>query len=132
METSEAVKFINGVTLMPGWSVTATDAYPLPGTVHITCMVDTVNSNRDMALRNYPQNLTIAPDALIDVARIADAEQLYYELFGWVLSLMEHELREFFRGGATLRAPFHPHRPEGNAAYERQATRMFEEMMAAH
>lgn len=130
MDTAKAVELINDIHLMPGWSLSAVSAYPMPGTVQVTCTIETVNSNQDMSKRGYPHHITITPGILFPVSDYPDAERLEYEVLSWVLSLMEHELREFFRVGADRVAPFHPHRQDGDAAYQRQAMGLLDGILA--
>jgi len=116
METASAVELINDIHFMPGWRISAELNWWSRGRlVEVTCEVDTVNSDRDMALRGYPQKITIAPSMVINPADVSDADELYAGILGWLVELFTHEAREFLRVGNGMEAPFHPHKAEGNA-----------------
>lgn len=116
MDAQTAVELINEIHFMPGWRVSAElDWWSSSRLVTVTCEVDTVNSNRDMALQGYPQAITIAPVMTIDPAQFTDADVLYVGILGWIVDVFKHEAREFFRVGNDMEAPFHPHKPEGDA-----------------
>ena len=117
MNTQTAAQKINELHFMPGWKLRAVPMWR--GTVYVSCEVDTYNSNREQALRGYPQRITIAPDTLMDISSVDADEELYAQVLAFALEVFTHEAREFFRVGDDMQAPFHPHRPEGEAAWER-------------
>jgi len=111
MDTTKAAELITAVHFMPGWRF---EAVPLWGDkVWVTAVIDTVNSDRENALRGYPQQVTIAPDTIFPVGNVKSENMLYAALLGWAVELWTHEAREFLRIGDAMDAPFHPHRPEG-------------------
>lgn len=114
MNTTEAARFINGMALRPGWSVTA-EPYG-PGTVAVRFTLATYNSNEmfapdyraDPFTRPVEHELRITPD--MHRATIAA------EIVRLMLETEAHEHSEFTRyQDETGRwvAPLHPHRPEG-------------------
>lgn len=119
MDARTAVELINEIHFMPGWRVSAElDWWSMDRLVKVTCEVDTVNSNQDMALEGYPQAITIAPAITIDPREYRNADMLYVGVLSWIVDVFKHEAREFFRVGNDMEAPFHPHKPEGDARLE--------------
>lgn len=124
MDAREAVQKINAIRFMPGWHIRAelTDAIVWawqPDTLRVTCEVDTVNSDREMAIKGYPQHITIAPSMVIDAKEFQDDDMLYVAILGWLVDIFKHEAREFFRVGSGMEAPFHPHKFEGEERLRR-------------
>lgn len=120
MNELRAAALIEKISYRPGWKISA--HVPLEGVpfVLVTATLTTPNSNRDNALKGYPETLTLsAPDLIIDAGRYETPEALYRRIFDWIMGLEIHEAREFFRVGDDMRAPFHPHRADGNDAWER-------------
>lgn len=120
MDAQRAADLINKISYRPGWEITAHVALEGLPYLIVSATLETVNSNRDNALKGYPVAITLgAPDLIIDADRYSTSEQLYRRIFDWIIGLEIHEAREFFRVGASMDAPFHPHRPEGNDAWQR-------------
>lgn len=126
MDAAVAVQKINAVHFMPGWRVRAEVVNPAPlwsedgyDIVRITAEVDTVNSDRADALRGYPERITITPSTKASVRDVHTEDELYAGVLAWLREVWTHEAREFFRVGPTMRAPFHPHRADGNARWDR-------------
>ncbi|UIX34313.1 MULTISPECIES: hypothetical protein [unclassified Streptomyces] len=118
MEAQQVADLINQVSFRPGWEFRAdvmADGAPL---VIVQALVETVNSDRDQALRGYPEKILLVPEAIIDAAEYVIADDLYTAIFQWIIDLEIHECREFFRVGPDKDAPFHPHRPEGQSAWD--------------
>lgn len=129
MEASKAISLINNLAYRPGWELRARevptdlrDEYGMPETVIVfSYSLRTLNSNRVEALNGYPTGEVTIGDAMpLDVALIDTEDQLTYAVF---LRLMEkelHEGQEFLRRkDQGMRAPFHPHRPEGREAWDK-------------
>lgn len=114
MDARTAVAEINSIHFMPGWRVSAHPLYSGSNVVVVTCEVDTVNSDQDMAVQGYPQKITIAPTMVIDPQDIRSKDALYAGILGWLVELFTHEAREFLRVGNDMEAPFHPHKAEGD------------------
>lgn len=120
MDARTAVAEINSIHFMPGWRISARltpgDTWTwAPDRVRVTCEVDTVNSDRDMAIKGYPEEITIAPSMVIDAHNISSRDELYAGILGWLVEIFTHEAREFLRVGDGMDAPFHPHKAEGDA-----------------
>ncbi len=113
MKAMEAVDLIRQVHFRPGWTIEASVVLPDLPFVTITAYVETVNSDRENALRGYPEQITIAPDGILDARAYDTDDELYGALLSWLIALETHECREFFRVGPQMDAPFHPHRPDG-------------------
>lgn len=120
MEAQRAADLINKISYRPGWEITAHVALGGFPYLIVSATLHTPNSDRDNALKGYPRWITVgSPDLVIDADRYATPEELYRRIFDWIMSLEIHEAREFFRVGDRMDAPFHPHREDGNAAWER-------------
>lgn len=115
MDNETATKIVNDLHFMPGWRFRAEN--PGGETIFAMVLIDTYNSNKDQALLGYPQEVILERAALIRPAEYDTPDDLYEALFSWIYEVITHEAREFFRVGAGMRAPFHPHRPEGERAW---------------
>lgn len=113
MDNQQVSDVINNLRFMPGWRF---DAFDFGGdTIMARALIDTVNSDHDKALLNYPQHITLERMVMIHPEDYADTDQLSAAIFTWITEILLHESREFLRlGNEDLRAPFHPHRPEGD------------------
>lgn len=113
MDNKAASELINGLRFMPGWRFQAFDFGD--DTIMARILIDTVNSDHDKAVLGYPQHITLERGVMIHPEDYATSTQLAAAVFTWIMEIMIHESREFLRlGTEDLRAPFHPHRPEGN------------------
>lgn len=115
MDVRTAVDLINGIHFMPGWRISA-ERWGI-NSIRVTCEVDTVNSDRENALRGYPEQITLNPSIIIMPLQISSADELYAGILGWISELFLHEAREFLRVGPNMEAPFHPHKAEGDARF---------------
>lgn len=112
MDNSTAAELINGLRFMPGWRF---QAFDFGGdTIMARALIDTVNSDHDKALLDYPQHITLERGVMIHPEDYATSDDLAAAIFTWITEILLHESREFLRlGTEDHRAPFHPHRPEG-------------------
>lgn len=121
MDAHKASELINSLHFMPGWEFHATVIPQIwddvPAQLKVELWVDTVNSNREMALQDYPQEITIAPSMAINPKGIHSENELYAGLLMWAGEVFMHEAREFLRVGDDMQAPFHPHKSEGDTAW---------------
>lgn len=115
MDNETAVNMINDLHFMPGWSFQAIDSGGR--TIFARALIETVNSNQDQALKGYPQHVILERGLLVRPDEYATEGDLSEALFSWCYEILTHEAREFFRIGPDMRAPFHPHRPEGERAW---------------
>ena len=128
MDNSTAVKIINNLKFMPGWSFDAIDAGN--ETVMARVLIETVNSNRDQARLGYPQKVTLERGSVIHPQDYATADDLSAAVFTWLTEIWLHEAREFLRLGSDyLRAPFHPHKLSGENAWDSLITQTAEDPM---
>ncbi|MFE5369229.1 hypothetical protein [Streptomyces mirabilis] len=119
MDAQRAVDLINKISYRPGWEINAhlmIDGLPY---VIVIAHVHTVNSDQDQAIKGYPEKIILAPDTMIDAGLYDTPEALYGRILDWIIGLEIHEAREFLRVGDDMRAPFHPHRPECQDAWDR-------------
>jgi hypothetical protein len=117
MDKNTCLALINGIHFMPGWTISGKFSSPRLPYIQVTVTVETVNSNHDNAVQGYADKITIEPTVMCTPSDYTTPEELYFALFGWLMELQLHEAREFFRVGNELVAPFHPHRAEGNRAF---------------
>lgn len=115
MNTTTTIAFLNRLHFMPSWNF---DAFVLGEDVYLSVTWDTVNSNREQAVKGYPQLVTLERAALIHPSAYTTEDELSAAVFTWLMEIMVHEGREFLRVGDDMRAPFHPHRPEGKRNWE--------------
>lgn len=121
MQNSDAVKMINELKFMPGWSFEAMDTNG--ETIMARALIDTVNSDHDQATKDYPQKITLERMILVHPKDYGSSDDLAAALMTWIIEIMIHESREFLRlGSEGLRSPFHPHRPEGESAWNSKVT----------
>ena len=117
MDRIKASELINALHFMPGWKFEARPDYnwagPETGVVAVRALIDTVNSDREDALKGYPEKITIAPEMRFDASATRDGYELYAHILIWAQEVWMHEAREFLRVGDDMQAPFHPHRLEG-------------------
>lgn len=115
MDKKTALDFFNTLHFMPGWSF---DAFALSESMlAVQAGIETVNSNRDQALQGYPQHVVLGRRAMIYLDEYETEDDLAEAVFAWLYEILTHEAREFLRVGPDMRAPFHPHRPEGERAW---------------
>lgn len=120
MDAATAAQKINEVHFMPGWDFEAMAApgyAGAPEAVRMRALIETHNSDRECALNDYPEEITIAPETAFDASQIHDERELYALMIKWAQEIFEHEAREFLRVGKDMQAPFHPHREAGRKAW---------------
>ncbi|MBB4786020.1 hypothetical protein [Streptomyces rapamycinicus] len=113
METASAIELVEDVIYKPGWTFTARDhTKRFESTIVVRVNYPARNSNRDQAETGYPQEITTYAEFPLVVNDYTD-EDLYAALLETIMSIEEHEAREFLRVQPTNWAPFHPHRATG-------------------
>lgn len=118
MDIVEAMARLHTVHYWPGWEFDIIPAGMGGTELDIVVTFDAPNTNRDLALKGYPQMIRPARNVLMRVDDITSETQLFRRFFDDVImAAHEHEGREAFRVGPDMRAPFHPHRVEGMQAY---------------
>ena len=128
MTAQEAAFFLGSeVAWEPGLRVEA--AYDLsgPSRVHVTIYRESVDSSLVQPDGTYPprdpRTEPVTMNALLTPGQYETRETALYHVIRLVTELHEHESREFTRvkdpyGPNGWGAPFHPHRPEGNALWQ--------------
>lgn len=112
MDKTSAINAIRSLHFMPTWNFDAYDMFN--GTLMAVATWETVNSDREQAAKGYPETVNLERMAMVQPENFDTAEELHAAMFTWLLEIQIHESREFFRVGEGFRAPFHPHRPEGD------------------
>lgn len=123
MDATAMVELLSGITYRPGWTFTA-EALPalrhvfgVEEDVRFRMACTTVDSDREYALKGYPETKTLEWDFILK-SDDWQADNLIRQVFGMLMDIELHESREFFRLRTDdMQAPFHPHRPEGEAAW---------------
>lgn len=125
MEKQEMISALSSLAYRPGWTfsayaLSAWEAELLGGDVVLDVACDTVDTNRDCAERGYDVPKTLRWAEPLQSELFHGKEELLGAIFWWLMAIETHEAREFFRVKSEgYAAPFHPHRPEGEAAFER-------------
>lgn len=122
MDVVAACKYINDIDYMPGWNLRARVSDH--NIVWLGVDVITNDSSRDLAPLGYPRKIHAGDEFLIDTRDVYTTDQLDDIVIAHLMQVHLHEAREFFRhrqlGSEAYEAPFHPHRPEGQARWERR------------
>lgn len=119
MDTLTAVRLWNEETDFRFFTFTvdAETDYFLPGHVIFTARW----SNHETS-PTVPPGFMITPYRSVSFDVRGDTmETLYRKVMGWLLDIVTHELREGVRNIGSDKAPFHPHREEGQEAWGDQA-----------
>ncbi|MEU6260181.1 hypothetical protein ACFUEN_29750 [Streptomyces griseorubiginosus] len=113
METASAIELVDHVVYKPGWTFTAREhTKRFEGAIVVRVDYPARNSNRDQAPAGYPEEITTYAEFPLVIKDCTD-EDLYAALLQVIMSIEEHEAREFLRVRPTHWAPFHPHRANG-------------------
>lgn len=111
-----AERLASEIMYKPEWSI-----YPgeIDGdTLCVFVDIYTRNSDREEARRGYPTWFTITTSITVDVSNM-DRDGFLAAIIAAIVQIEAHEAREFFRVRSDdYAAPYHPHRPEGIAAWE--------------
>ncbi|QNP74988.1 hypothetical protein IAG44_39960 [Streptomyces roseirectus] len=113
MEAESAIKLVNDLVYKPGWSFIARDhTNRFEGAITMRVEYPARSSNRDRAVFGYPEEIVNRVSFPL-VVKDCNDEDLYAEILQVIMSIEEHEAREFLRVEPTQWAPFHPHRVKG-------------------
>jgi hypothetical protein len=124
MTPNECAVILDSLVFRPGWKFSAkttpnNDWWGGDVELHMECT--TVDTDREYARQGYNMPRTLEWDVPLDSRNYDNSDQLLGAVFVMLMQIELHEAREFLRvGSENFRAPFHPHRPEGDAAYQRQ------------
>jgi hypothetical protein len=128
MDNKTAVETVHAVRFMPTWELSAID---LGGdTIMVRVTWETFNSDHDNAVRNYRETVVLERMLMVAPQEFATPDELHAALLMWLVEIQIHETREFFRVGESFRAPFHPHRPEGERLWDNLITNPNSDVMA--
>lgn len=140
MQTNEAISVLKNLSYKPGWRFDAESLATLAHeagegetelgravmgprfdtTIAFRLDFDTVDTDREYAREGYPQPKELGQTIPLNSDDFQSADELVYAVFELIMQLEVHEAREFFRRkDCDYAAPFHPHRPEGNALWEK-------------
>lgn len=136
MNATEAAQVLRSIAYRPGWQFDAIAFEEMePGQKAIFRRVlgddvsslvlfryvfDTVDTNQEYAADGYQQPKTLEDSQPLDAADFKDADDLMFAVFNQLMRIELHESREYFRRkDQNYAAPFHPHRPEGEALWEK-------------
>jgi hypothetical protein len=127
MDATQVAEAVSKIHFMPTWQfdsmIMASDL------VTVRAWWETVNSDQDKAVQGYPQGVTLERVLMVHPQDYDTADDLHAALLTWLIEIMIHESREFFRVGDSMAAPFHPHRYEGDALWSSKITRATEDPM---
>lgn len=117
MKTCDAINLINALAYKPGWRISAV-AVPYETTKVCVAVEYTVpNSNRKLAEAGYPDEVSVSPVELFEVAEM-DTLALLKAVLDHLIDIETHEAREFLRVPSVgWAAPFHPHRWSGESMW---------------
>ena len=121
MDKTEAMRLINAVQYKPGWEISAPNSWMqhlYQGAVAVQIKWTARDTNREYAVQGYPVSKAMDVDELIPFDGCT-REELLRRVFELIMQIELHESREFFRVTPTYEAPFHPHRDECEAAWQR-------------
>jgi metal-sulfur cluster biosynthetic enzyme len=121
MEATQVTEVISKIHFMPTWEF---DSMTMDADlVMVRAVWDTVNSDQDQARLGYPQGVSLERALMVHPQDYATENDLHAALITWLIEIMIHESREFFRVGDEMAAPFHPHRYEGESLWSQYVTR---------
>lgn len=115
MNVNQALQLINGcITYKPDWSIKATD-YTRRFMDAIKVRVEYRVPDTDIKWApNYGHIIDTYAEFVIPLGTCNNAPTLYKRVFDCLLSVEEHESREFFSvNGTAYHKPFHPHTTDG-------------------
>jgi hypothetical protein len=112
MEVPSAIRLIENLVFIPGWTFTATDhTKRFEGTILVRIDYPARASERDEAPEYAREIKTYAVFPV--VVSECDDVAIYLKVLWAIIEIQEHEAREFLRVDPTMWAPFHPHRVDG-------------------
>ena len=91
MDIKAAQKIAEEIHFMPSWRF---EAFPLGRNVlAVSAVFDTVNSDRDQAIKDYPQDVTLERKLMIYTDEYENESELEAALFTWIIEILFHESR---------------------------------------
>ena len=116
MKVETAIALIGTLVYKPGWTIEAVDhRHRHEDCIKIQVTYPAKRSERELASRGYPDDIDDGARAsfVVLVGDIQEDCELYRRLLDCILSIEEHEAREFLRIKPSYWAPFHPHLIDG-------------------
>lgn len=109
----EACDLVNSLLIKPGWKVTAQpwqQRHESSIRLHVEFEAQDTSYPPD-----YPHHMTVVGDYALMTGDCRDGYDVLRKVLGIILSIEEHEWREWLKLGEEhdYRPPFHPHTDEG-------------------
>lgn len=123
--TDQATRIVSNIVYKPGWTFEG-DNYSMSNTYWVSVFFPARNSNREFARNGYPVSLFPggARAFPIELDECQTEDDFMDALTAGLIGVENHETCEFLRRrDQDYAAPFHPHRPEGIAAWRRLLNR---------
>lgn len=124
MNKNDVAELLNSLSYRPGWTFGAVpmaewEAGYYRADLWLKMSCRTVNTDQNCAREGYPEEKTLDWEIPVEVSKFSDTDELLRAIFDMLMDVELHESREFFRvKSQDYAAPFHPHRPEGEALWE--------------
>jgi hypothetical protein len=119
MRKQDVVRTVNSMIFRPGWQLSAE---PMGfDDVWVRFVVQTVDTSYPSTGGTYNVPKTLDTGFRLDVTEVNSVEQLTYKILQMAHEFDVHEDRELLRvldGDGRYSAPLHPHRAEGNEAWD--------------
>lgn len=119
MDIQTAIDLISQITYKPGWIITSRDnSKRFESSICVDITYPATNSDRSEAPDYSTPILPNGARASFAVmVNKLDNVALYAAICQFIMTIEEHEMREFFRINPTYWAPFHPHKTDGMARW---------------
>lgn len=127
MDADEAAELIGEMHYFPNWMIRIVEDDWLPEhmvdhVVIVDFQIETWDTDRENALKGYPEKTVLARTRQLDVSEVEDEFGLWAMVFAVITEIEMHERREAFRVGTKMDSPFHPHRLSGDKNWKRLTT----------
>jgi hypothetical protein len=119
MTPEQAIQQVNNTIFRPGWKLSAMRWGP--SSIYVDATIDTVDTSTVSPSGNYYEPRRIAAEGIVRVENLDQAGLCHAIMEQVVRPSDEHEDREFMRvrqPDGTWFAPLHPHRPDGQRAWD--------------
>jgi hypothetical protein len=118
MKVDTAIDFINGITYLPGWKITAKDdTNRFEGSVTVRIAYPAVDTDRENAKVGYEKTIETYAEFRIIVLKCPDQNAVLRKVLDKIMVIYLHETREALRVLPSYDAPFHPHTIAGMDAW---------------
>lgn len=115
MLAESACELIGNVIYKPGWLIEPKVNLRFEHAIAVKVTYPATNSDRDQAAKGYPNMVSpMGPHATFTIlVKDLDDVQLFAALAEILMTIEEHEMREFLRIAPNYWSPFHPHHTNG-------------------